>query len=230
MASPRQQTEPRTQCKTPTPGKRPTSIPTWKYQAVRAAILDVVPTQAPGVAAKALPELVSERLDADVLAKLGSLTWHTTTVKLNMEVIGELRRLPKIKPQRLVRTTATHTHAPPGWPEVVPRLAADDARGLVEFIKAVFDAVGDYQTERPTELRIGSSLIMVGNTLERHPVQAFLYVYVADVNAAHNKALALGAESIEAPAEMPYGDRRAMLVDPWGNHWQIATHRGFAPE
>jgi uncharacterized glyoxalase superfamily protein PhnB len=27
---------------------------------------------------------------------------------------------------------------------------------------------------------------------------------------------------------MPYGDRRAMVEDRWGNRWQIATHRRFA--
>jgi hypothetical protein len=25
---------------------------------------------------------------------------------------------------------------------------------------------------------------------------------------------------------MPYGDRRAMVLDPWGNIWEIATHGG----
>jgi uncharacterized glyoxalase superfamily protein PhnB len=24
---------------------------------------------------------------------------------------------------------------------------------------------------------------------------------------------------------MPYGDRRAMVKDAWGNIWQIATHK-----
>jgi len=27
------------------------------------------------------------------------------------------------------------------------------------------------------------------------------------------------------PAEMPYGDRRAMVKDRWGNVWQFATHQ-----
>jgi PhnB protein len=25
---------------------------------------------------------------------------------------------------------------------------------------------------------------------------------------------------------MPYGDRRGMVEDQWGNTWQIATYRG----
>ncbi len=94
----------RTICQTPTPGKKPTRIPTWKYAAVRAAILEVVPDAAPGVAAKDLAGLVATKLSNEVKKNLGSVMWHTTAVKLNMEVDGELARLPKVRPQHLVRT------------------------------------------------------------------------------------------------------------------------------
>lgn len=96
--------DPRTICHTPTPGKQPTSIPTWKYALVREAILTVVPSQEPGVVAKDLPGLVSDQLAADDKAQLGSIPWHTTTVKLNMEVEGELARVEGAKPQRLIKT------------------------------------------------------------------------------------------------------------------------------
>lgn len=96
-------TEPKTVCHTPTPNKQPTSIPSWKYDAVRAAVLDIVPADEPGVVAKTLPEKVAERLPSDVLTRLGSVAWHTTVVKLNMEVEGELARVKGAKPQRLIR-------------------------------------------------------------------------------------------------------------------------------
>lgn len=96
--------EERTVCHTPTPGKKPTSIPTWKYEAVRKAILQAVPTTAPGMRAKDLPDRVAERLPRDERERLGSITWHTTSVKLHMETLGELRRDPKLKPQHIVRT------------------------------------------------------------------------------------------------------------------------------
>ena len=96
--------EPRTVCHTPTPGKQPTSIPTWKYDAVRAAILSVVPKQPPGIVAKDLPTLVRAKLDAQILDRLGSVAWHTMAVKLNMEVDGELERVAGAKPQRLIKT------------------------------------------------------------------------------------------------------------------------------
>jgi len=117
-------------------------------------------------------------------------------------------------------------YVPDGMPRVIPRIAVDDPQRLVEFIKRVFDASGEFQTQRPTELRIGDSLIMVGSTVEREPMPAFLYVYVEDTDAAFSLALTYGAKSIEQPQETPYGDRRGMIRDRWGNTWQIATHRG----
>lgn len=93
-----------TLCHTPHPGKQPTAIPSWKFKVVRSAILAVVPPKSPGIAAMDLPGAVKKTLSAKVLRKLGSVSWHTTTVKLHMEVTGELRRVPDEKPHRLVRT------------------------------------------------------------------------------------------------------------------------------
>ena len=121
-------------------------------------------------------------------------------------------------------------HIPPGWPAVIPRIAVDDPEALVAFIRQVFGAVGRFQPERPSELRIGDSMLMVGSTVERKVMPAFLYVYVEDADAAFQRALACGATSLEEPRDTPYGDRRAMVRDPWNNTWQIATHHGrFAP-
>ena len=44
-----------------------------------------------------------------------------------------------------------------------------------------------------------------------------------DADATYARALAAGARSLEPPTDMPYGDRRAMVEDAWGNTWQIAT-------
>lgn len=95
--------EPRTVCHTPTPGKKPTTIPSWKYAAVRNAILEIVPRAGAGIVAKDLPQMVSMALTPQDRDRLGSVTWHTTTVKLNMEVAGELQRVEGARPQRLLR-------------------------------------------------------------------------------------------------------------------------------
>jgi uncharacterized glyoxalase superfamily protein PhnB len=55
-------------------------------------------------------------------------------------------------------------------------------------------------------------------------VAAFLYVYVEDTGATYLRALEAGATSLEEPFNTPYGDRRCMVEDEWGNTWQIATH------
>ena len=47
-------------------------------------------------------------------------------------------------------------------------------------------------------------------------------MYVDDADAVYGRALAVGAASVEAPTDTPYGDRRAMVRDPFGNLFQIA--------
>jgi PhnB protein len=115
---------------------------------------------------------------------------------------------------------------PGGWHTVTPRIVVRDAKGLVAFLGKVFSAAGDYLGERPSEIRIGDSMIMVSDAGERPIMTAFLYVYVHDTDETHRCALAAGAREIEAPSLQFYGDRRSMVEDPWGNTWQIATRPG----
>jgi uncharacterized glyoxalase superfamily protein PhnB len=114
--------------------------------------------------------------------------------------------------------------APAGWSTITPRLVARDAAGLVKFLKRVFDATGDFLEAAPSVLRIGDSQLMISEAGARAPMTAFLHVYVADADAAHRRAVAAGARTIEEPFDTPYGDRRCMVEDRWGNTWQIATH------
>ncbi len=115
---------------------------------------------------------------------------------------------------------------PEGWHSITPRLVARDPASLVQFLKDVFDASGDFAGERPSEIQIGDSIVMVSGAGPREATTSFLYLYVEDADATYRRALASGATSIEEPADMFYGDRRAMIEDPGGNVWQIATYRG----
>ncbi|MDQ1488320.1 MAG: PhnB protein [Actinomycetota bacterium] len=63
---------------------------------------------------------------------------------------------------------------------------------------------------------------MVSPATERDPFPGFLYVYVDDADEAYQRALAAGATPLEAPLDTPYGDRRAMVRDPFGNVFQLA--------
>ena len=100
-----------------------------------------------------------------------------------------------------------------------------DVAGAVGFLGAVFGAAGELQEGRPAEMRIGDSLVMVSQAGQREGFPAFLYVYVDDVDLACDRAVAAGAVTLEEPLDTPYGDRRGMVRDPWGNVYQLA-HRG----
>jgi PhnB protein len=112
---------------------------------------------------------------------------------------------------------------PDGWHTVTPRLVVRDAAQLVDFLKQVFGATGEFQTERPSVIKIGDSFIMISSVGPREAMTSFLYVYVNDVDKTQRLAIDAGAKSLEEPWDTPYGDRRGMIQDPWGNVWQIAT-------
>ena len=117
------------------------------------------------------------------------------------------------------------TGPPAGFHTVTPRMVVGDAAAAVEFLRTVFGATGDVHADRPAEVRIGDSLVMVTSAGERELFPAFLYVYVDDADRIYQRALAVGATSIEPPLDTPYGDRRAMVRDPFGNVFQIAHRR-----
>ena len=116
---------------------------------------------------------------------------------------------------------------PDGWRTVTPRIVTKDVAGLVGFLKEVFGGEGALRAGAPTEIKIGDSIVMISDGGgERETIPAFLYVYLENADEAYGRAMNAGAASIENPSDMPYGDRRATVRDPWGNLWQIATHRG----
>jgi uncharacterized glyoxalase superfamily protein PhnB len=114
---------------------------------------------------------------------------------------------------------------PNGWHTLTPRIVTDDVAGLVEFLRLAFGASGEAHADRPTVMRIGDSTLMISAVGPRAAVSAFLYVYVDDTDTTYARALQAGARSIEAPIDTPYGDRRGMVEDRWGNVWQIATFK-----
>lgn len=88
-------------------------------------------------------------------------------------------------------------YMPAGWHAVTPRIFARDTRRLVEWIKKVFQATGRYQGERPSEIRIGDSNLMIAGVGVRPPTPACLYVYVPDVDATYRRAVRSRARVLE---------------------------------
>lgn len=114
--------------------------------------------------------------------------------------------------------------SPAGFHTVTPRMVVPDVAHQVGLLRAAFDAIGELEEDRPAEMRIGDSVIMVSAVGDRELFPAFLYLYVDDADRAYERAIDAGASSLEAPLDTPYGDRRAMVRDPAGNVFQIA-HR-----
>ena len=74
----------------------------------------------------------------------------------------------------------------------------------------------------PLKWTSGTLASMISGSTDRDLFPGFLYVYVDDADVTYKRALEAGATSLEVPRDTPYGDRRAMVRDPFGNVFQIA--------
>jgi PhnB protein len=136
--------------------------------------------------------------------------------------------------QHAGRTAASHI--PAGYRTVTPYLIAQDAPGLIDFVKQVFGAAENFRAVGSAggihcEVRIGDSLLMIGGggpglSWRGDGCPGALHVYVEDPDAVYAGAIAAGAASIEAPADQAYGERSASVADRHGNHWYIARAIG----
>jgi uncharacterized glyoxalase superfamily protein PhnB len=120
-----------------------------------------------------------------------------------------------------------------GFTTITPYIRVREA-GLVGFLAQVFGAEETHSTQGGAggvhrEVRIGDSMIMIGEggpdgVMPFRP--AAFHVYVRDCDAAFQRALEAGAESLGSPEDRPYGERAGFVKDMFGNHWYIATQFG----
>jgi uncharacterized glyoxalase superfamily protein PhnB len=115
------------------------------------------------------------------------------------------------------------------YPSVIPYLLVADAPHLIAFFEAGFGAVMRMSVPAPdgrvmhAEITLGDSVIMISDAVKEPAAPAHLCHYVADVDAAYEKALAAGAVSVSPPETKDYGDRLAGIKDPAGNTWWICA-------
>ena len=119
---------------------------------------------------------------------------------------------------------------PEGFSTVTPYFAVQGVPKLMEFLKQAFDARELHRQTKPNgevahaAMRVGNSTLMLGELPpERKPMLAMLYMYVEDVDAVYQRALASGGKPMLEPTNQFYGDRSGALYDPAGNQWWIAT-------
>lgn len=160
-------------------------------------------------------------------------------------VAGELRWCPsqafkaRLRADLERRTAMTMvqetTSVREGFTTVTPYVRVRDA-GLAEFLTTVFGAVQTSVVEGGAgvhrEMRVGDSMMMIGEGgADDDPsiAPAAFHIFVPDVDAAYDRAIAAGAKSMGAPEDRSYGERSGFVEDPFGNHWYIAAHLGDTP-
>ena len=120
---------------------------------------------------------------------------------------------------------------PEGYHTVTPFLVLKDAHRAIEFYKRAFGAEERFRMPTPdgrvahAELQIGDSVVMLSEAIQKPVTPASMYLYVPNVDAVCQRAVAAGAEAAMPPTDMFWGDRFGRVVDPFGVRWGIATHK-----
>jgi PhnB protein len=122
---------------------------------------------------------------------------------------------------------------------LAPYLIVKDTAAAIAFYVRAFEAREKFRLSEPSgkighaELDVGGALIMLADeypdfgalsppTVGGTPVS--LHLYVEDVDAVVARAEAAGATVLRPLTNEFFGDRVAMLLDPFGHKWHVATH------
>lgn len=131
---------------------------------------------------------------------------------------------------------------------IVPYLMIDGAARAIDFYCEAFDASENYRLEMPGGAIGHAEVVAFGATIfladapddmdgdAANPgklggTSVLLHQYVDDVDAVVERAVAAGAVLHRAPEDQFYGDRAALVADPFGHLWSFHTHvRDVTPE
>jgi PhnB protein len=113
-----------------------------------------------------------------------------------------------------------------------PYFHVKGADQMIQFLKQAFfgEEIAVFRNPEGrithAQMRIGEAFIEMGEAHgDYQPMPSSYHIYVWDADGAYNRALNAGAQSLYEPAEMPYGDREAGVIDPFGNHWYLGTRK-----
>ena len=129
---------------------------------------------------------------------------------------------------------------PPGLHTITPHLICADAPAAMDWYARAFGAKELKRLMGPNGklmhglISIGDSKVMLMEetqecgavgplSLKGTPVT--LHMYVQDVDSAFGRAVEAGAQVRMPPTDMFWGDRYAVVTDPSGHSWAIATHK-----
>ncbi len=131
---------------------------------------------------------------------------------------------------------------------IIPYLMIKGASDAIDFYAKAFGATERYRLTMPdgaighAELEVNGALLyladapddMEGDAANPHKLggtSVVLHQYVADVDAVTDRAVAAGAALLRSPEDQFYGDRAALVADPFGHQWSLhARVREVSPE
>ncbi len=132
---------------------------------------------------------------------------------------------------------------PDGQQGLIPHLVCDPCNEAIEFYKKAFAAEEVFRMPMPGSDKILHAQILIDgrsvmltddfpeicNGQSRSPqalggTPVTIHRYVTDCDAAVRQAEAAGAAVVMPPADMFWGDRYAVVNDPFGHAWSLATH------
>lgn len=128
---------------------------------------------------------------------------------------------------------------PEGVQAVFPMLVCPNPEAEMKFCAAAFGAIEQVRRPGPDgspvhiAMRINDAFLVVQSEFpdviaSRAPnpdgsSPVVIFVYVADVDQAVERAVAVGAKTLMAPQNQFWGDRTARIVDPAGHVWTVAS-------
>jgi len=144
-----------------------------------------------------------------------------------------LLKLNRIKPSKV-------KPIPDGHHAVTPYLIVSNAAKAIDFYKQALGAKELMRIAAPgdkvghAELQIGDSRLMLADEYPQMGARSpesfggspvTLALYVEDVDAVFNRAVAAGAKVLKPLQDQFYGDRSGTFTDPSGHNWTVATHK-----
>ncbi len=125
-----------------------------------------------------------------------------------------------------------------GFHSVTPAIILDDCAAALQFYAKAFGAKERARDGGPggkiwhAEIEIGDSRVMLSDEFPEMGSKSAktigdapggLWLYVPDVDRTYQDAVAAGATSIRPPDDQFWGDRMAIVEDPFGHTWTLAT-------
>jgi PhnB protein len=128
---------------------------------------------------------------------------------------------------------------PKGYHSITPYLIVNNAAKAIDFYRKVFGAKVGLLMDHPggkighAELIMGDAKIMLADEYpdtESYGPQAYggspvgIHLYIKNVDVVVKRAIDSGAKLKRPVENMFYGDRSAVLEDPYGHKWLVSTH------